>query len=333
MRRLVDLLNRKRAEVEVVLQAPETDPLDRFSLRLEIDDGRVVSRGSPPFAPAPLAPSWDRVRQIVIAGYGATRNVSSRLDSGSEHLSPDVRRQITLFDPFSQLAGAEVLLGRQSAVGPFAELLQNIVRQVFDTELQIATSVPGIRFSVAGDLVEAIDLPDGFRSAVAWIADLCAIWCVKAPLLAANASPADIHAIVLIDEIDLHLHPSLQRALIPRLRKAFPKVQWIVTTHSPLVLANFDANEIIALDRDRDGSIRELDRQILGFTSDQIYEWLMGTRPMGAAIEEELRKSDEGLGKDQAEMARLMRLSPDTNLEAAGKQVTEFQEILKTLKR
>jgi hypothetical protein len=106
-----------------------------------------------------------------------------------------------------------------------------------------------------------------------------------------------------------------------------------VTTHSPLVLANFDANEIIALDRDVDGNVRELDRQILGFTSDQIYEWLMGTRPMGAAIEKEIRKSDNGVGKSDADMARLMRISPTVNEEAAGKQVAEFREILKTLKR
>jgi len=239
-----------------------------------------------------------------------------------------------LFDPLSQLAGAEVLLGKQSASGSFAELFQNVVRQVLGPELQIAERVPEIHFSVADrDLVEAIDLPDGFRSAAAWIADLCAFWCEKAPDRAESANPADIQAIVLIDEIDLHLHPSLQRALVPRLRKALPKVQFIVTTHSPLVLANFDANEIIALDRDREGNIRELDRQILGFTSDQIYEWLMGTRPMGAAMEEEIRKSDNGIGRNDADLSRLMRVSPTTNEEAAGKEVAEFKEILKTLKR
>jgi hypothetical protein len=178
-----------------------------------------------------------------------------------------------------------------------------------------------------------MDLPDGYRSLVAWIADLCAFWCEKAPDLAASANPTDIHAIVLIDEIDLHLHPSLQRALVPRLRKTVPKVQWIVTTHSPLVLANFDANEIIALDRGSYGNIRELDRQILGFTADEIYEWLMGTRPGGVEIEEELRKSDEGAAKDQAEIASLMRVSPDTDREAARKQVAEFKGILKALKR
>ncbi|MGA3078020.1 MAG: AAA family ATPase [Bryobacteraceae bacterium] len=353
MRRLVDLFNRKRAEVEVVLKGPE--PYRLIPLQLEIDDGRIAAP-EPPFpSPARLPSwervrslkvgtardfppshpaSWDRVRQLVIAGYGATRNLSPRVDSGSENLSPDARHLITLFDPLSQLAGAEVLLGRQSASGPFAELFRNVVRQVLGPDLQIAERVPEIHFSVADrDLVEAIDLPDGFRSAAAWIADLCAFWCEKAPDRAESANPADIQAIVLIDEIDLHLHPSLQRALVPRLRKALPKVQFIVTTHSPLVLANFDANEIIALDRDRDGNIRELDRQILGFTSDQIYEWLMGTRPMGAAMEEEIRKSDNGVGRNDADLSRLMRVSPTTNEEAAGKEVAEFKEILKTLKR
>ena len=334
MCRLSDLFNRKRAEVDVELKAADSNQSHKLSLA--IDEGRIVPVEGPSLA-APLAvPSWDQIRQLVIAGYGATRNLSPRIDSGSEHLSVDVRRQITLFDPLSQLAGAEMLLGRQEADWPFLGLFQDVVEQVFETELQILFSSPlsDFRFTVSNtDNVEAIDLPDGFRSAAAWIADLCSIWCEKAPDLAASAKPADIHAIVLIDEIDLHLHPSLQRALIPRLRKAFPKVQWIVTTHSPLVLANFDVNEIIALDRDSEGNIRELDRQILGFTSDEIYEWLMGTRPMGAAIEEELRKSDQGVGKDPEEMARLMRVSPDTDQEAARQQVTEFKDILKNLPR
>jgi hypothetical protein len=330
LRRQADLFNQKRAVIEVVLGPPEPGP--EIRLPLEIDEGRIVATGGMNRGVL----SWDAIRQLVIAGYGATRNLSPRPDSNNENLSLDVRHQISLFEPSSQLGGAEVLLGRKSASFVLWQLFQNVIRQVFDTELQVLLSSPiaGVRFAVSDkDYVEAVDLPDGYRSAVAWIADLCSIWCEKAPELAANADPADVHAIVLIDEIDLHLHPSLQRGLIPRLRKAFPKVQWIVTTHSPLVLANFDVNEIIALDRDSEGNVRELDRQILGFTSDEIYEWLMGTRPMGTAIEEEIRQSDEGTGKDQERLARLMRESPTQDEGAAAKQVAEFKDLLKTLKR
>lgn len=49
--------------------------------------------------------------------------------------------------------------------------------------------------------------------------------------------------IVIIDEIDLHLHPSLEQSVLQRLRETFPNVQFIVSTHSALVIANLDASE------------------------------------------------------------------------------------------
>jgi hypothetical protein len=233
---------------------------------------------------------------------------------------------MTMFDPLSQLASAEVLLKQQPENGLLLPLFQDIVRRVFETELQVEGVPGGLRFTVANkDRVEAMDLPDGFRASAAWIADLCAVWCEKMPEAAASANPADIQAVVLIDEIDLHLHPALQRTLVPKLRTAMPKVQWVVTTHSPLVLANFDSNEIIALDRDREGSVRPLDRQILGFSSNQIYEWLMGTPPTGQAIEEVLEKNESvGVPPDD-EVAELLDTSPKVS-------DTEARERLETLK-
>lgn len=53
----------------------------------------------------------------------------------------------------------------------------------------------------------------------------------------ALSNPLKGAAIVLIDEIDLHLHPQWQRAVIPRLEKTFPHCQFIVSTHSPQVIS------------------------------------------------------------------------------------------------
>ncbi|MCB9293456.1 MAG: AAA family ATPase [Lewinellaceae bacterium] len=53
--------------------------------------------------------------------------------------------------------------------------------------------------------------------------------------------------IVLIDEIDLHLHPKWQRMILPKLRELFPKVQFLVTTHSPFVLQSIETGNIVAL--------------------------------------------------------------------------------------
>jgi hypothetical protein len=331
MRRHADVRNRYRAIIQVGLDsAGVNQPMD---LKFEIDDGRVVmqegTRGGQD------GPTREKIANVVTVGYGATRNLSPKIDSSSEHLSRDVRRHITLFEPLSQIAGADVLLSRQPMDSSFVFLLLNAVQQVFGPDLQVTPTSPlaSIFFSAAGgDYLEAEDLPDGFRSAVAWLADLCSYWCEVAPEIATGSNPADIQAIVLIDEIDLHLHPSLQRAIIPRLRRTFPKVQWIVTTHSPLVVANFDMNEIIALDRDHEGNVRQLDRQILNFTADEIYDWLMGTPPKGGEIEQEIRDFDEGNGKGSDELASRMLVSPQTDENEATQQVAEFKEILRSLK-
>ena len=158
MRRRVDLVNRMRAEVEVTLTASDSD--SPVPLRLDIDDGQIVGKDGPTFDP----PVWDRIRRLVIAGYGATRNLSSRTDFVSENLSPDVRRQITLFEPLSQLAGAEAVLLPQETSQTFANLFQAVVLQILDDELVFATG-SFTRFVVASqEMVEAIDLPDGYRS-------------------------------------------------------------------------------------------------------------------------------------------------------------------------
>lgn len=68
---------------------------------------------------------------------------------------------------------------------------------------------------------------------------------------------AGIAGIALIDELGLHLHPAWQRRIGPSLRAAFPAMQFIVTTHSPLVVAGCTADEVVRLGL-REGHIVEL---------------------------------------------------------------------------
>lgn len=87
-------------------------------------------------------------------------------------------------------------------------------------------------------------LSHGYQSTIAWITDLLG----HAFLDAEKAVDAkDLQGIVLIDEVDLHLHPSWQRNLVPTLRRVFPRLQFVVTTHSPLVIPSFAAEEIFQL--------------------------------------------------------------------------------------
>lgn len=275
---------------------------------------------------------WETMKNKVVLSYGATRNLSAKRDTQNERLSMEARRQITLFDPLAQLESAEALLHERSSESAFMKLFQELLRRVFGEEIGFKIDGRRIMFTVEEEPVEAVELPDGFRSSVAWLADLCDVWCEKFPDVAQAGDPADIEAIILIDEIDLHLHPSLQRSLVPSLREALPKVHWIVSTHSPLVLSSFDSAEIVALDRKEEGGVRKLDRQILGFSTDQIYHWLMGTPATSAALESRLGKGKKSEEADE-EMAEILEMSPEVNEEEARLRVKNLMSRIRKSKR
>jgi hypothetical protein len=94
--------------------------------------------------------------------------------------------------------------------------------------------------------VPGVALAHGYQSTIAWLADL-----VGHVLLEADAAleiePEDMEGLVLVDEIDLYLHPVWQATLIPALRATFPKMQFIVSTHSPMVLSRVSPHEVIRL--------------------------------------------------------------------------------------
>ncbi|WP_437925716.1 sister chromatid cohesion protein PDS5 [Sorangium sp. So ce291] len=257
----------------------------------------------------------ERAKHHLLVGYGAGRNLSEAPAIEDDRQNPDVRRLMTLFDPLCRLASTEVLLNQRNEHGPVLTLLRRLLAVVLEgTGISVAADSSTLRFSVDSTAVPATDLPDGFRATIAWLADLCAAWYEKAPEEALTGEPGRIRGVVLIDEIDLHLHPKLQRLLVPRLRKALPEVQWIVTTHSPLVLSSFDRREIVALDLGRPGKRRVLDRQVLGFSTDEVYSWLMDTEPRSAALDEKFANGEHGIGADAA---LILAQSPEVNEEDA----------------
>lgn len=268
---------------------------------------------------------------VLLLGYGATRNLSDYIDRRHHEKSVHTRRVISLFDPLTQVASAEALLGgAEPSAGwvLFAELLE----AVFPGLLQLQTQDgarwlderPSVRKAVLGTPdgpTAPLDLPDGYRSTLAWLADLCFQHAEVHPEV---EDLAEVEALVLLDEIELHLHPALQRSLVPALREALPGVQWVVTTHSPLVLSCFDRHEIIALDRDAPGGVRALDRQILGFSADEVYQWLMGTQPRGGQIEAVAER-------EPARAAELLAQSEEIDEEQARAKLHRRRELLSKL--
>jgi hypothetical protein len=100
--------------------------------------------------------------------------------------------------------------------------------------------------------VPATWLSQGYQSTIAWIADLIG----QMYLDIGEAIPLeDMEGMVLIDELDLHLHPTWQVRLVPVLKRVFPRMQFIVTTHSPMLLPAFERHEIVMLRLDENGDV------------------------------------------------------------------------------
>jgi hypothetical protein len=83
---------------------------------------------------------------------------------------------------------------------------------------------------------------------------------------------------VPIDEIDLHLHPRWQARLVTALKAVFPKVQFVVTTHSPMVLPALTSEEVVLLDLDEQGNVtaRTSDVSPMLLTGSELYRDFFG---------------------------------------------------------
>jgi len=95
--------------------------------------------------------------------------------------------------------------------------------------------------------IELGAMSSGFQTMVGLAADI-AYRCIQLnPHLQENAIKLT-KGIVLIDELDMHLHPNWQKRVVADLKRAFPNIQFIVTTHSPFIIQSLHENEVINLD-------------------------------------------------------------------------------------
>ena len=114
------------------------------------------------------------------------------------------------------------------------------------------TQGPVVRFE-DGQAAPWSELSDGYHVFIALVADIARRAVMLNEFDGAEA-PAKVEGVVLIDEIDLHLHPRWQRVALPSLRSAFPKLQLVVTTHSPQVLSSAENRQVRRL---IDGRLQE----------------------------------------------------------------------------
>ncbi|HHQ4601005.1 AAA family ATPase [Aeromonas veronii] len=121
-------------------------------------------------------------------------------------------------------------------------------------------------------------LSSGFSSIMAVYADLI----TKVSLR--SIDPDELTGIVLIDEIDAHLHVSLQKKILAFLKKAFPKIQFIVSTHSPFVVSSVDDTVIYDLSR------LEQVEDLSMYSYEAVLEGLFGVLPISSLLQKNIEK-------------------------------------------
>jgi predicted ATP-binding protein involved in virulence len=153
----------------------------------------------------------------------------------------------------------------------------NPLRFVVDTEYN------GV--AVSCDLSQ---LSDGYRTTLALVADLACRMARANPASHTTPNPLELEAVVLIDEIELHLHPGWQQTILADLRRVFPCTQFIVTTHSPQVLTTVAPQCIRIIDWDgseQSGKpILEVPAFSMGAESQYVLETILGVPPRPADI-------------------------------------------------
>jgi len=144
-------------------------------------------------------------------------------------------------------------------------------------------------------------LSDGEKGLLAMVGDLARRLAIANPSL---PKPLQGSGVVLIDEIELHLHPKWQREIIPALTRTFPNCQFIVTTHSPQVLSQVKPDSIYILEQTDVGITAKHPESSYGRDSNRILEDLMDVPERPQAIKESLLELFRLIGRGELDMAR-----------------------------
>jgi len=165
-------------------------------------------------------------------------------------------------------------------------------------------------------------LSDGERGTLALVLDLTRRLAQANPEMTDPAAKAE--AVVLIDEIDLHLHPKWQRQIVRNLTAAFPQCQFIATTHSPQVIGEVEHDRIQII---ADGQVYSPTHSY-GVDSSRVLEEVMDSDPRTKAVGDLLAKISGAIGQHQFSQARELLTQVVAQLGETDPEVTRIRTLL-----
>lgn len=167
------------------------------------------------------------------------------------------------------------------------------------------------------------NLSDGQRIMLTLVGDLAS----RAATLNPHLGEAVLQAgpgIVLIDELDLHLHPKWQRRVIHDLKTIFPSLQFITTTHSPQLVGETHSDEIMLLD----GGEATASPRSFGIDSSRILEEVMGAVSRDPTVEGLLRRLFKSIDDEDFDSARRVLGDVESKLSPDDPEVTRARALM-----
>lgn len=165
------------------------------------------------------------------------------------------------------------------------EAAKTCITSCEDMYFDIKQQLLMIKFTDTGDTLPFHILSDGVRSMLAMVMEIAFRCFLLNPHLGTQAA-LKTSGIILIDEIDLHLHPEWQMRVIKDLQTAFPQMQFIVTTHAPLVVGSLSKGKIYSLEQNNEISIMPSQK---GYDANYILN-AMGAAEMDVELKEMIKK-------------------------------------------
>jgi predicted ATP-binding protein involved in virulence len=213
------------------------------------------------------------------------------------------------FKDMEDLENENIRYNRQSEKLTQLESVRNAIHSLIPEFNDLRIRRNPLRMTVnktIGDKVEELSinqLSDGEKCLLAMVGDIARRLAIANPSL---DDPLQGEGIVLIDEIELHLHPQWQHKIIPRLTETFPNCQFIVTTHSPQVLSHVQPENIYILQSTPNGIIASHPESSYGRDSNQILEDYMGTPERPQDIKDKILEIFQVI--DQNDLAEAKKL-------------------------
>ena len=146
-------------------------------------------------------------------------------------------------------------------------------------------------------------LSDGEKCTLAMAGDLARRMAIANPIM---KNPLKTEAVVLIDEIDLHLHPGWQRHIVSALAETFTNTQFLLSTHSPAILSQLKSDSIWVMKKTKSGIVANRPEDAYGQTVNRILEDIMGVPARPRKIEDELGRLYVAIEEKDMEKAKYL---------------------------